>query len=59
MAKTDNVPDDRSDFDTPPHQTAGVGVGVDPDEIRPDVVSDPGVEGGVDAPNEEPEESEP
>ena len=33
------------------------GAGVE--ETQPDIVSDPGVEGGVDAPNEEPEENEP
>jgi len=27
------------------------------DRVDPDVISDPGLEGGVDAPNEEPEES--
>lgn len=32
------------------------GTGVE--EARPDTISDPGVEGGVDAPNEEPKELE-
>jgi hypothetical protein len=32
------------------------GAGVE--EAQPDIISDPGVEGGVDAPNEEPEEPE-
>jgi hypothetical protein len=49
-------PDEKFSLDMEPEEAleailGGAGVG-------PDTISDPGVEGGVDAPNEEPEEPE-
>jgi hypothetical protein len=49
-------PDERFSLDMEPEDALGAilaGAGVEPDHI-----SDPGVEGGVDAPNEESEEPE-
>jgi hypothetical protein len=53
-------PDEKIGLDMEPDEVLAAsfeGAGVE--ETQPDIVSDPGVEGGVDAPNEEPEENEP
>jgi hypothetical protein len=52
-------PDEKFSLDMEPEEVLGAifeGAGVE--EVQPDIISDPGVEGGVDAPNEEPEEDE-
>jgi hypothetical protein len=52
-------PDERFSLDTEPEEALDAileGAGVE--EALPDIISDPGVEGGVDAPNEEPDEPE-
>ena len=52
-------PDERVSLDTEPEEALEAileGAGVE--EARPDIISDTGVEGGVDALNEEPEEPE-
>ncbi len=42
--------------DEDPTDAHGAIPGGDVEQTPPDVISDPGLEGGVDAPNEEPEE---
>jgi hypothetical protein len=49
-------PDERFRLDSESDEAMGVIVSAD--DVEPDIISDPGVEGGVDAPNEEPEEPE-
>jgi hypothetical protein len=52
-------PDEKFSLDMEPEEALEAilgGAGVE--EALPDIISDPGVEGGVDAPNEEPEEPE-
>jgi hypothetical protein len=59
MAEKRDEPDERVGLDRDPEEVPEATVGgVGSDDALPDVVNDPGVEGGVDAPNEEPEERE-
>ena len=53
-------PDEKFGLDMEPEEVlAAIFEGAGVEEAQPDITSDPGVEGGVDAPNEEPEENEP
>jgi hypothetical protein len=59
MPKKRYDPDEKFSLDVEPEEALEAifgGAGVE--EAQPDFISDPGVEGGVDAPNEEPEEPE-
>lgn len=56
-------PDEEIGLDMEPEEALGAileGAGTEGEEVEmePDIISDTGLEGGVDAPNEEPEESE-
>lgn len=53
-------PDEKFGHDLEPEEVlAAIFEGAGVEEARPDIISDPGIEGGVDAPNEEPVENEP
>ena len=52
--------DEKLNLDKEPEEgLAAIFEGASVEEAQPDIISDPGVEGGVDAPNEEPKENEP
>jgi hypothetical protein len=54
-----NDPDEKFGLDMEPEEVfAAIFEEAGVEETQPDVISDPGVEGGVDAPNEEPEEDD-
>ncbi|MHB1209562.1 MAG: hypothetical protein ACYC1I_07620 [Acidimicrobiales bacterium] len=55
----DSDPDGRFDIETKPDEPPTATLeGAEGEETPPDVISDTGVEGGIDALNEEPEEPE-
>jgi hypothetical protein len=60
MGKDQYDPDEKFGLDMEPEEVlAAIFEGAGVEKAQPDIISDPGVEGGVDAPNEEPEENEP
>lgn len=54
MGKDQYNPDEKFGLDMEPEEVlAAIFEGAGVEEAQPDIISDPGVEGGVDAPNEE------
>lgn len=59
MGNDRNDPDEKFGHDMEPEEVfAAIFEDAGVEETQPDVISDPGVEGGVDASNEEPEEDD-
>jgi hypothetical protein len=60
MEKDRGNPDEKFRLDMKPDEVlAAIFEEAGVEETQPDTISDPGVEGGVDVPNEEPEDDEP